>query len=118
MTFDQIPDGPYWYRSQYTNGHTKIVNWNGWEMVRLGTDPSGKRVLVGLHWREPVSRLEKLATVFEVIRIAPPLEERPPHPLDLAYWTIESNPQFESAEFAKDTAAYVTRINPFEKVNP
>ncbi len=114
MTFEQIPDGPYWYRSQYTNGHTKAVEWNVWEMVQLRTVDDGKRVLAGFHWRERVSRLEKLATVFEVIRISPPLEERPPHPLDLAYWTIESKPQFESAEFANDVAAYVTRVNPFE----
>lgn len=40
--------------------------------------------------------------------------ERPPHPLDLAFWTIESNPKFEEADFIQSTREYLERNPPFK----
>lgn len=37
---------------------------------------------------------------------------RPPHPLDLAYWTLEAQPQFDVEYFTEDTLEYVEKYGP------
>jgi hypothetical protein len=43
------------------------------------------------------------------------INERPPNPLDLAYWTIEEHPKFEVQTFVQDTKAYIERNYPFPR---
>ena len=40
--------------------------------------------------------------------------ERPPNPLDLAYWIIESLPQFDEEAFMEDVRSYIDRHPPFK----
>lgn len=40
--------------------------------------------------------------------------ERPPHPLDLAYWTIEEHPKWDATHFTEESKAYVERHNPWK----
>lgn len=47
--------------------------------------------------------------------LPPPLH---PNPLDLQYWTLEGEPQFEADLFLMDTVAWVKKYNPFKKDKP
>jgi len=38
----------------------------------------------------------------------------PPSPLDLAYWTLESPPQFEEHMYLNDLHSYLANNNPWE----
>ena len=40
-------------------------------------------------------------------------ESKPPNPLDLAYWTIDYPPKFDSDYFLEDTIKYLEKIKPF-----
>jgi hypothetical protein len=57
-----------------------------------------------------------LSEIVEVVKrkltIAPNI--LPPNPLDLAYWSLEANPQFDEEAFLEDTMAYVHSQNPFD----
>lgn len=42
-------------------------------------------------------------------------KENPPHPLDLSYWSIEANPQFDEKYFLEDIRLFVERNNPWKQ---
>jgi hypothetical protein len=41
----------------------------------------------------------------------------PPHPLDLAYWTLEREPKFDEVYFLEDVRKWVAKNNPFNKAS-
>lgn len=42
---------------------------------------------------------------------SPVSNKKPPHPLDLAYWTLESSPKFEESYFMEDVREYVKKYS-------
>lgn len=41
--------------------------------------------------------------------------ERPPHPLDLAFWTIDKEPRFDEEFFMEETRAFIRRNDPWKR---